>query len=206
MIVIDYLQTVREASKDYSYGSDYELVNRLKCFADSHGVCVLAVHHTRKQTADDCFETISGTTGLFGCADGALLMRKEKRTDLTATLDVAGRDQPDQRLHLKKDADSLTWELECADTQPWRQPPDPVLEAVAKLSISAGEWEGSPSELARAINTSMAVNRLTRHLNVNAGRLLDEHQVKYEFKTKHEGRRIRLTHVPVIVQSYEVTA
>lgn len=35
--------------------------------------------------------------------------------------------------------------------------------------------------------------------------LLDEHQVKYEFKTKHEGRRIRLTHVPVIVQAYEVT-
>lgn len=113
LIVLETLQKVREASKDYSYGSDYELMNRLKCFAD-----------------------------------GALLMRKEKRTDLTATLDAAGRDQPDQRLHLKKNSDSLTWELECADTQPWRQPPDPVLEAVAKLSISAGEWEGSPSELA----------------------------------------------------------
>lgn len=62
LIVLDTLQKVREASKDYSYGSDYELMNRLKCFADSHGVCVLAVHHTRKQTADDCFETISGTT------------------------------------------------------------------------------------------------------------------------------------------------
>ena len=127
LIVLETLQKVREASKDYSYGSDYELMNCLKCFAD-----------------------------------GALLMRKEKRTDLTATLDAAGRDQPDQRLHLKKNSDSLTWELECADTQPWRQPPDPVLEAVAKLSISAGEWEGSPSELARAINTSMAVNRLTQ--------------------------------------------
>ena len=116
------------------------------------------------------------------------------------------------KLHFSVNAkmlgDILTWQLECAcaDTQPWRQPPAAVLEAVAKLSISAGEREGSPSELARAINARMAVNRLTRHLNVNTGRLLDEHQVKYEFKTKHEGRRIRLTHVPVIVKAYEVTA
>lgn len=46
---------------------------------------------------------LSGTNGLLGCADGALLMRKEKRTDLTATLDVVGRDQPDQRLHIVKE-------------------------------------------------------------------------------------------------------
>lgn len=50
LIVLDTLQKAREASKDYSYGSDYELINRLKFFADSHGVCVLAVHHTRKQS------------------------------------------------------------------------------------------------------------------------------------------------------------
>ena len=31
---------------------------------------------------------ISGTTGLLGCADGALLMQKEKRTDSRATLEV----------------------------------------------------------------------------------------------------------------------
>ena len=42
---------------------------------------------------------------------------------------------------------------------------------------------------------AMAVNRLTKHLNVNASRLLEEHQVKYENKTKHAGRRIRLTYM-----------
>ena len=41
------------------------------------------------------------------------------------------------------------------------------------------------------------VNRLTKHLNVNASRLLEEHQVKYEYKIKHEGRRIRLTYVVI---------
>lgn len=71
-----------------------------------------------------------------------------------------------------------------------------MLEAVAKIvSDENREWEGSPTELAEALRLDMAVNRLTKHLNVNASRLLEEHQVKYENKTKHAGRRIRLTYM-----------
>lgn len=40
-------------------------------------------------------------------------------------------------------------------------------------------------------------HKATKHLNVNASRLLEEHQVKYEYKIKHEGRRIRLTYVVI---------
>ena len=35
------------------------------------------------------------------------------------------------------------------------------------------EWEGSPTELVQAIQTDMAVNRLAKHLNVNASHLLE---------------------------------
>ena len=51
---------------------------------------------------------------------------------------------------------------------------------------------------------STYVNRLTKHLNVNAGRLLEEHQVKYENKTKHAGRRIQLTYMVVEASAFEV--
>ena len=86
-----------------------------------------------------------------------------------------------------------------------KQPQDPVLEAVAKIvSADNREWEGSPTELAQAIQTDMAVNRLTKHLNVNASRLLEEHQVKYENKTKHAGQRIRLTYMVVEAPAFEV--
>ena len=65
LIIVDTLQKVREALSDsYSYSSDYEVIGKLKQFADRHGVCVLIVHHTRKQPAGDSFEMISGTTGL----------------------------------------------------------------------------------------------------------------------------------------------
>ena len=159
LIIVDTLQKVREVVNDsYSYSSDYEVIGKLKQFADRYGVCVLIVHHTRKQPAGDSFEMISGTTGLLGCADGALLMQKEKRTDSKATLEVVGRDQPDQRLYLSKDQENLIWSLDHAENELWKQTPDPVLEAVAKIvSADNREWEGSPTELAQAIQTDMAV-------------------------------------------------
>lgn len=74
LIIVDTLQKIREVGGDsYSYANDYEIISKLKKFADNHGICVLIVHHTRKQPAGDNFEMISGTTGLLGCADGALL-------------------------------------------------------------------------------------------------------------------------------------
>ena len=81
LIIIDTLQKIREAGGDaYSYANDYEIIGRMKQFADKKGVCVLLVHHTRKQLAGDKFEMISGTNGLLGCADGVFLLQKEKRT------------------------------------------------------------------------------------------------------------------------------
>ena len=197
LIIIDTLQKVRETVKDaYSYANDYEVIGRLKTFAGKYGLRALLVHHTRKQPAGDSFEMISGTTGLLGCADGALLMQKEKRTSYTATLDVVGRDQPDQRLYLIKDPEHLNWELDHTENELWKQQPDALLNAVAKLvSAESPEWEGSPTELSEILSQDIAATRLTKRLNVNAGRLLEEHRVKYENKTKHAGRRIRLTYV-----------
>ena len=113
LIIIDTMQKIREVGGEaYSYASDYEIIGKLKEFADKHCICILTVHHTRKQPAGDSFEMISGTTGLLGCADGSLLMQKKKRTALEATIDVVGRDQQDQILYLEKDADTQIWNLE----------------------------------------------------------------------------------------------
>ena len=50
LIIIDTLQKIREVSTDaYSYANDYDIVGRMKQFADKNGVCLLLVHHTRKQ-------------------------------------------------------------------------------------------------------------------------------------------------------------
>ena len=194
LIIIDTMQKIRETGGEaYSYASDYEIIGKLKAFADRYGICVLTVHHTRKQPAGDAFEMISGTTGLLGCADGSLLMQKKKRTELDATIDVVGRDQQDQILYLKKDPETQIWELERMENELHKEPPDPILEAVAKLVTEP--WCGSPTELATALQAGMQPNTLTKHLNVNAGRLFEEYGVQYENARNHAGRKITLTHV-----------
>ena len=198
LIIIDTLQKVREAGGDkYSYANDYEVVGKLKRLADDCGICLLLVHHTRKQQADDKFDTISGTNGLLEAADGAFLLQKEKRTDGSAILDVAGRDQQEQRLYLTKDRDRLVWELERTETELWIEPPDPVLEAIAALvTTDKPTWSGTATELVTALDVDLKPNTLTMRLNVNAGRLLNEHGIRYESSRSHAGRKITLALTP----------
>ena len=194
LIIIDTLQKVREASNECSYGNDYQVIARLKQFADSRGICMLIVHHTRKQKADDSFDMISGTNGLLGAADGAFLLQKEKRTENSATLEFSGRDQQDQKLHLVRNAEKLSWELERVETELWKEPPEPILETVAEfITTDNDEWQGSPTELVEQLHLDMKPNALTLKLNVNAGKLFNEYGIRYKNKRTHSGRLVRLS-------------
>ena len=198
LIIIDTLQKIREAGAEkYSYADDYKVITSLKHLADGTGICLLLVHHTRKQQADDKFDMISGTNGLMGAADGAFLLQKERRTDSAATLDISGRDLQDQRLYLKRDGERLAWELERRETEPYREPPDPVLEAVAVLvTAERPEWSGTATDLAAALEVDMKANALAMRLNVRAWRLSYEYHIRYESTRTHAGRSIRLTLEP----------
>lgn len=192
LIIIDTLQKVREVGGDsYSYANDYDIIARLKQFADNSGVCLILVHHTRKQKSNDPYDMISGTNGLLGAADGAFLLQKEKRTANAATLDVSGRDQQDQRLYLNRNPEKLIWELERTEAELWKLPPEPLLELVAKqLSDDAPDWQGTPTELVSLLGVDMKPNALTMKLNINASRLLNEYGIRYESSRCHDGRRI----------------
>ena len=65
LIIIDTLQKIRETGGEkYSYANDYEVVGKLKHLAEDCGVCLLLVHHTRKQQADDKFDSWTGSSNL----------------------------------------------------------------------------------------------------------------------------------------------
>lgn len=201
LVIIDTLQKIRgEGGEKYSYSTDYEVIGRLKQIADKSGICLLLVHHTRKQQADDKFDMISGTNGLLGSADGAFLLYKEKRTATAAVLDVSGRDQQDQRLYLNRNKDRLVWELEEVEAEIWAEPPDPVLEVVARVvTEDSPMWQGTASELLALTGLDMKPNTLTLRLNVNAGRLMSEYHIAYESTRNHAGRRVKLSLQPAKV-------
>lgn len=196
LIIIDTLQKVREASGDkLSYGNDYEIVTKLKRFSDQYGICLLVVHHTRKMESSDSFDMISGTNGLLGAADGAFIMQKEKRTENKAVLEVAGRDQQDQRLFLNFNREQCVWELTNSETELWKEPVDSVLEALAAVVTNeAPEWIGSASELLQLLpEIDMQPNVFTRKLNVSLERLLIDYNIKYVSVREHNGRKIKLS-------------
>ena len=196
LIIIDTLQKVREAGGDnYSYANDYEIITRLKHFADNYGICLLLVHHTRKQRSEDNFDMISGTNGLLGAADGAFLLHKEKRVGNSAVLEISGRDQQDQKLYLVRNPETLCWDLERTETELLKEPPEPILEAISEIvNADNSLWEGKPTQLAEMLKTDIPPNALTRKLNVNAGRLYNEYGISYTNKHTHGGRLIRLAY------------
>lgn len=195
LIIIDTLQKVRELSGEaYSYRDDYQIIGQLKQLADRFQLCMLVVHHTRKSPANDEFDRISGTTGIYGCADGAFVLSKERRTDNTATLSISGRDQPDQCLHLVRDEETLQWNFDHADTELYKEPPDPLLEKVAALvTVERPTWQGSATELIAATGCEIQPNALAKRLNVNAAKLLNEYQIRYTNAHTKTGSRITLT-------------
>ena len=191
LIIIDTLQKIRELSgESYSYASDYEIIGRLKMFADKHGICLLLVHHTRKQPASDKFEMISGTTGLLGCADGAFLLQKERGIAMNATLDVVGRDQPEQKIFLVRDREHLNWTLDHIEAESTEQPPDPILEKVN--TFLKDTWTGTPTDLVQLLEIELKPNVLSRYLNVNKSRLENEYGIDYQNNRTHSGRTIVL--------------
>lgn len=193
LIIIDTLQKVREiGGESYSYGSDYDIIAQLKHFADAYKICLLLVHHTRKQKADDTFDMISGTNGLLGAADGAFLLYKQKRTSNKAVLEISGRDQQDQKLNLVRNEERLCWDFESAETELWKEPPDPLLEKISEFLGDKSEWSGTATELVGALGVDIKPNVLTLKINVTAGSLLDEYGIAYESKRTHKGRNITL--------------
>lgn len=195
LIIIDTLQKVREAGSDkFSYANDYQIVTNLKRFADRFNLCILLVHHTRKQVADDSFDTISGTNGLLGAADGAFILQKEKRINNKATLNITGRDQQDQCLHLEFNPDNCIWELVEEETELYSEPKDELLEKISTLlSENKPEWIGTATSMIEKLELDLQPNMLTRKLNVSVSRLLNEYGIRYESSRTHDGRQIKLS-------------
>ena len=197
LIIIDTLQKVRELSGEtYSYRDDYQIIGQLKQLADRFQLCMLIVHHTRKSPANDEFDRISGTTGIYGCADGAFVLSKERRTDNTATLSISGRDQPDQCIHLVRDEETLQWNFDHADTVLYKELPDPLLERVAALVKEEKQtWQGSATELITELELDLKPNSLAMRLNVRAAKLKNDYGIRYENVRTHAGRSITVTKI-----------
>ena len=199
LVIIDTLQRVRGRTPDNgSYAADYDTLARLKEFSDTYGVTVLVVHHTRKEGAEDVFNTISGTNGLMGAADGALILYKDKRTTSDAILEAVGRDQQQLRLHVSFDAAHLCWALVEVETGRLKEPPNLLVEFVSRLVNEENpSWSGTATELAQCLSEmdssrSFTPNWIVRTLNAQQDTLLRKYGIHYASHRTKEGKALSL--------------
>jgi hypothetical protein len=99
--------TARGADK---YESDYRAVADLKAIADLYDVAMILVHHTRKTEADDYLDSVSGSQGLAGAADGVAILARS-RGAAAAVLKITGRDVTEADHALDFDAPTGTWKI-----------------------------------------------------------------------------------------------
>ncbi len=190
LIIVDTLQKIRDVGgENYNYASDYDIISKLKRFADENNICILIVHHTRKLLTNDSFDSISGTNGLLGASDGAFVMYKNERIKDQATIDLAGRDCPDQRLNIRKNEQTCLWELVSLGNNIVPEPENPHLKKIVNLfKDGETEWSGTATELLIEIEvTGIKPNAFTRKLNSDIETLLNEYNVRMTSKRSGKG-------------------
>jgi hypothetical protein len=111
LVVLDTLAGVRPPKQNGEalYDADYRALVALHRLAGEKGFAVLVLHHTRKAEADDPLDTISGTLGLVGCADTALVLA---RSSGGTTLYVRGRDLEEREDAIVFDRERCSWSVQ----------------------------------------------------------------------------------------------
>ena len=189
LIVIDTLQKVRKSDQNGSmYANDYKDIGALKELADKYGICILLVHHLRKQSSSDPYDQISGSTGIMGVADTTWLMHRQ-RMSRTATIRVIGRDMDDRTLHLREE--NCIWTLEDEETAEEREikaVPDYLWKA-AKYIESVGNWQGTASELLAAAGIENAKpNQFTYNMAKYFDKVFEPKNIRYKTHRKNKVR------------------
>ena len=171
LIIIDTLIKVRDISWSSSvYADDYACMTVFKHLAEQYDIAIVLVHHTRKQESQDIMEMISGTNGIMGCADGAMVLERPKRLLPEASLNMTSRDFEDAKILLRQNRETMCWEFVGFEDEQPPEASDPLLLAIAELLSEHHSWQGTALALMdelKQINPrlKLAPNSLSRKLN-----------------------------------------
>jgi hypothetical protein len=158
LVVVDTLKKIRprEAGSRSVYDLDYEALEPLVPLASGQGVAILVVHHLRKLEAGDPLDMISGSTGLTGGVDGAMVLKRD-RGKQDATLVVDGRDiEEPAELALRWDADIASWSL-MGDAEEYRQSEERrrIIELLERMDEPM-----YPKDIAEALEKNRSTTRV----------------------------------------------
>ena len=171
LIIIDTLIKVRDIIWSSSvYADDYACMTVFKHLAEQYDIAIVLVHHTRKQESQDIMEMISGTNGIMGCADGAMVLERPKRLLPEASLNMTSRDFEDAKILLRQDKETMCWEYVGYEDEQPPEASDPVFLVISELMVNQPSWQGAAQTLLDALKQidpklRIKPNSLSRKLN-----------------------------------------
>ena len=195
LIVIDTLQKVRVSDGNGGmYANDYKEAGVLKKLADKYDICILLIHHLRKQTASDPFDQISGSTGLMGASDTSWVMQR-KRMSQTASILVTGRDMDNKTLRLHEE--NCVWILDEEESteQIVAKAVPSYLWKVADYIDGVGTWQGTATELLSAADIEGVLpHQLTRKIVEHYDTVFTPRGIRYETHRTSQARQMKFSH------------
>lgn len=172
LVVIDTLEKfrARRSERGSAYGDDYEALGDIKKIADRFGVSIIVIHHERKGSAkstDELADSVSGTAGVTGAADGMLRLQRERKK-ATATLEISGRDVEEAEYGLVFDVHAGGWTLQ-GDAEQFRRTEEEreVIELIERLQRSV-----QPKEVAELLEANRNTIKLRLWRMAERGLLL----------------------------------
>ena len=211
LVIVDTMIKVRDMGGwGNAYAEDYSTMNCFKRLSTRFSIVLLLVHHTRKQEARDIMDMISGTTGLMGCADGAMVLERPIRGAPQGSISTTGRDFEDMKINLKQNPETMCWEFVGYAEAILEDSLDPVLIAVARLVEQEGFWKGTAEQLLRKLleispRLNLKANTLTRRLNVQSQELKDQYGVMYSRQRSSEGKFVVLEPIEEVSDMSDMT-
>lgn len=195
LVIVDTLQKVRSqfANKGV-YAADYDDAGAIKAIADTHGIAIVAVHHTRKYDAGDPFARVSGSNGLTGAADGTIVITPSKSSHDRFTFDVTGRDV--ERTKITAVFSGGSWSvverLDSREIAECAVPNEAKAAADYLLSLGTESWGGSASDLMEAAGIeAVRPNVFSKKLNESRS-YLAERGIVYELVRTNSKRMLEV--------------
>ena len=182
-----------EEAGDLYFATESKTVNggleeQIRGFMQEHPDTGLIIIDTLKRVRE------AGGADYSYASDYDIVARLKALADsYKVTLDVAGRDQQDMKIHLVRDTERLVWNFEKSETELWKEPSEPLLEKIAVTLFSeSSRWEGTASELCERLGVDIKPNVLSLRLSINASRLFRDYGIRYQNSRTHDGRKVSL--------------
>ncbi len=154
LIIVDVWAKVRGRpdGKKTLYTDDFEQLAVLQRLASKHRLGIIVMHHaSKRESPDDPFDLVSGTTGLTGAADSILILRKEA-AQADAVLYGRGRDLPVFEKALRFDGTRGLWAV-LGDADEYRVT---TLEGKIMKELESATDPLSPKDIAPLVEAPVA--------------------------------------------------